>query len=113
MQLHRVGAYPYDLGMELPEVLKTVPEGASLFGAAGGIVLGIEVENHRLLTKEVSQAHYLSRLRREREVRSQGPRYYFVPRSKPHLFLLNAVPLPCLHRLYGVSGRTGVKASRV
>ena len=30
MRLYGIGAYPYDLGIELPEFLVIVPEGASL-----------------------------------------------------------------------------------
>ncbi len=50
--LHRIRAYSDDFGIELPKFLVVVPEGTSLFGAAGGIVLGVEEEDYRLLAEE-------------------------------------------------------------
>ena len=67
MRVNGVGAYPYDLGIELPEFLVTIPEGASLFGAAGSIVLGVEVEDG-LLPAEVAGREPLPTLGYELDV---------------------------------------------
>src|SRR3954467_10065804 len=72
MRFDRVGAYADNCGIEFPEFLEIVPEGANLFGTAQGIVLGVEEEDHGL-TKEVAQPHRLSRLRGERKSGARAP----------------------------------------
>ncbi len=53
VRLGRVERDTVDLNVRLPVVVHPVPEGAGLLRAAGGVVLGVEVE-HRLLSTEIS-----------------------------------------------------------
>src|SRR5215203_2751347 len=84
VRFHRVGAYPDDLSIKVAEVLVFVPEGASLSGAAGGIVLRIEEEDNGFLAQEVPEAHHLPRLREQREAGSIRSYTDAVLRSQAH-----------------------------
>ena len=65
---HRVRADPDDLGAGVGENLVAVAERARLGGAAGGVVLGVEVQDDHPLAEPVLQPDLLTGLRREGEV---------------------------------------------
>ena len=50
-----VAAHSDHLGTRRGEIVIGVAEGTGLRGAAGGLVLGIEVEHHRLSRQELAQ----------------------------------------------------------
>jgi len=58
----RVGADPDHLGPDIGEHLQAVTESACLPGAAGGLVLGIEVQDHHPLAEPVAEPHRHARL---------------------------------------------------
>lgn len=66
--VRRVGADPDHLGPGVGERLVAVAEGARLGGAAGGVVLGVEVQDDHPLAEPVLQPDLVARLRREGEV---------------------------------------------
>jgi hypothetical protein len=49
VRLHRVGANPYNLGIELAEFLVIVPKGAGFLGTPRSVVLGAEEQNRKPL----------------------------------------------------------------
>jgi hypothetical protein len=49
MRFYRVRAYPYHLSLQLPELLVVILKGPGFLGATGGLVLGVEVEDHGFL----------------------------------------------------------------
>jgi GNAT superfamily N-acetyltransferase len=66
--VRRVGADPDHLGPGVGERLVAVAEGARLGGAAGGVVLGVEVQDDHPLAEPVLQPDLVARLRREGEI---------------------------------------------
>jgi hypothetical protein len=88
VRFYGIGTYPYDLGIELSELLVIIPKGASLLCAAGCIVLWVEEEDNRPVPQGVLQADHLSHLRGECEVRSLRPYFHFTLRSlNAHRFI--------------------------
>jgi hypothetical protein len=60
--IRRVGADPDHLGPGVGERLVAVAEGARLGGAAGGVVLGVEVQDDHPLAEPVLQPDLVARL---------------------------------------------------
>jgi hypothetical protein len=55
-----VGIRGYDGGradLELSEFLVIVPEGAGLLGTPGGVVFGVEEQDHGLSIQEIFEGH--------------------------------------------------------
>jgi hypothetical protein len=59
VRLHRVRANPYNLGIELFELLVIVPEGAGFLGTLRGVVFGIEEQDHGLSIQKIFEVHHL------------------------------------------------------
>src|SRR5215211_1692147 len=59
VRLHGVRANPYNLGIELSEFLVIVPEGAGFLGTSGGVVFGVEEQDHGLSIQEIFEVHHL------------------------------------------------------
>src|SRR6267378_4368635 len=72
MRLEPVGRDAKDHGMVLLELGVVVAEVAGFLGAAGSLVLGIEVEDHGLLALELPERDGLAGGRRQAEIR-RGP----------------------------------------
>ena len=59
VRLHRVRANPYNLGIELSEFFVVVPEGAGFHGTSGGVVFGVEEQDHGLSIQDIFEVHHL------------------------------------------------------